>query len=98
MIRITFLLRKKADLSLDAFQDYWLNEHGPLVASVARGVWSEGRWSVVFARPMETHDTGDYQFAPGTRDVMAFAIWEGHDGNVSGRKQHSQWVVFEIEP
>ncbi len=35
MIRITFLLRRKPDLSLEAFQDYWLNEHGPLVASVA---------------------------------------------------------------
>jgi uncharacterized protein (TIGR02118 family) len=35
MIRITFLLRKKAELSLEAFQEYWLNEHGPLVAGVA---------------------------------------------------------------
>lgn len=35
MIRVTFLLRRKAELSLEAFQDYWLNEHGPLVASVA---------------------------------------------------------------
>jgi len=35
MIRITFLLRRKAELSLEAFQDYWLNKHGPLVASVA---------------------------------------------------------------
>ena len=35
MIRITFLLRRKAELSLEAFQDYWLKEHGPLVASVA---------------------------------------------------------------
>jgi len=35
MIRITYLLRRKSDLSLEEFQDYWLNEHGPLVASVA---------------------------------------------------------------
>ena len=35
MIRITFLLRRKAELSPEAFRDYWLNEHGPLVASVA---------------------------------------------------------------
>ena len=35
MIRITFLLRRKPELSLADFQDYWLNEHGPLVASVA---------------------------------------------------------------
>ncbi len=36
MIRITFLLRRKPDLSAEAFTDYWLNEHGPLVASHAR--------------------------------------------------------------
>ena len=36
MIRVVFLLRKKADLTTEAFYDYWLNTHGPLVASVAR--------------------------------------------------------------
>lgn len=36
MIRVTFLLRRKAELSREAFYDYWLNKHGPLVASVAR--------------------------------------------------------------
>ena len=36
MIRITFLLRRRADLSREAYTDYWLNVHGPLVASHAR--------------------------------------------------------------
>jgi len=36
MIRITFLLRKHPDLSHEAFHRYWLEEHGPLVASHAR--------------------------------------------------------------
>ena len=35
MIRITFLLRRKPELSLADFQTYWYQEHGPLVASVA---------------------------------------------------------------
>jgi hypothetical protein len=69
----------------------------PLVASVAKGVWTNERWSVVFVRPMETHDIGDYQFVPGQRDLVAFAVWEGAAGNVSGRKQHSQWVIFEVQ-
>ena len=68
-----------------------------LVATVANGAWNDGRWSVIFVRPMETHDTADYQFVPGTRDVIAFAVWEGNAQNVSGRKQHSQWVVFEVQ-
>jgi uncharacterized protein (TIGR02118 family) len=35
MIRLVFLLRRKADLSLVEFQDYWRNQHGPLVAGFA---------------------------------------------------------------
>lgn len=35
MIRLTFLLRRKPGMSLDEFQRYWLNEHGPLLASHA---------------------------------------------------------------
>ena len=35
MIRLTFLLRRKPGMSLEEFQDYWLNQHGPLVASHA---------------------------------------------------------------
>ena len=36
MLRLTFLLRKKPNLSHDEFYQYWLEEHGPLVASHAR--------------------------------------------------------------
>ena len=35
MIRLVFVLRRQAHLSLAEFQDYWLNQHGPLVASFA---------------------------------------------------------------
>ncbi|MHC4948041.1 MAG: ethylbenzene dehydrogenase-related protein, partial [Planctomycetota bacterium] len=66
--------------------------------SVARGVWNDGEWTVVIARPMATTDDADYQFAPGRRDVIGFAVWEGSVENVGARKQHSQWTVFEIQP
>ena len=36
MIRLTFLLRRKPELSAEAFRNYWLIEHAPLVASHAR--------------------------------------------------------------
>ena len=36
MIRLTFLLRRKSDLTPDAFRTYWREQHGPLVASRAR--------------------------------------------------------------
>ncbi len=35
MIRLTFLLRRKPEQSLEEFQHYWLHQHGPLVASHA---------------------------------------------------------------
>ncbi|MDK1025005.1 MAG: EthD domain-containing protein [Gammaproteobacteria bacterium] len=33
MIRLTFYVRRKAEMSREEFQSYWLNTHGPLVAS-----------------------------------------------------------------
>lgn len=35
MIRLVFALRRKQGLSREEFQDYWLNKHAPLVASVS---------------------------------------------------------------
>ncbi len=35
MIKLTFCLVRLPHLTRDAFQDYWFNTHGPLVASVA---------------------------------------------------------------
>ena len=38
MIRITFLLRRRADVPAAEFYRYWREEHGPLVASHARHI------------------------------------------------------------
>ena len=35
MIRLVFALRRQPHLTLAEFQDYWLNQHAPLVASFA---------------------------------------------------------------
>lgn len=35
MIRLVFALRKKPEMSREAFQTYWLEQHAPLVASFA---------------------------------------------------------------
>jgi len=35
MIKIVFCLRRRADLSREEFQDYWLTHHAPLVRSHA---------------------------------------------------------------
>ena len=35
MLRLIYLLRRKPELSREAFQHYWRDQHGPLVASFA---------------------------------------------------------------
>ena len=34
MIKLTFCLHRRPELTRAAFQDYWLHQHGPLVRSV----------------------------------------------------------------
>lgn len=38
MIKLTFCLRRRAELTLEAFQDYWLNQHAPLVRQHAEAL------------------------------------------------------------
>ncbi len=38
MIRLTYLLRRRPDMTADEFRRYWRDEHGPLVASHARRI------------------------------------------------------------
>lgn len=38
MIRLVFLLRRKPELSLEEFQRYWREQHGPLVASFTQSL------------------------------------------------------------
>jgi len=62
-----------------------------------RGVWKEGWWSVVFARPLRTEDPLDYQFRPGGKGTLGVAVWEGASGNVGGRKHYTNWIPFEVQ-
>jgi hypothetical protein len=65
--------------------------------TTGRGVWRDGRWAVVFARPLTSDDPLDYQFHLGARGTVAVAVWEGSAGNVGGRKHWSNWVPFEVQ-
>jgi hypothetical protein len=38
MIKLVYLVRKRADISDKDFHEYWLNKHGPLVRSVAKAI------------------------------------------------------------
>ncbi len=38
MIKLVYCLRKRDDIDPDSFYRYWLEEHGPLVKSVAEAI------------------------------------------------------------
>lgn len=64
MIRLVFALRRKPEMSREAFQDYWLHQHGPLVASFAT--------DLNIHRYVQTHtlDTPGNQAAQAARGNM----------------------------
>jgi len=38
MVKLVYCLRKREDIDSDSFYRYWLEEHGPLVKSVAEAI------------------------------------------------------------
>ncbi len=68
----------------------------PESATTAKGVWKDGRWAVIFIRPLKTNDPNDYQFARGEKGQIAFAVWQGGDGNVGARKHWSFWTGYQM--
>jgi len=68
--------------------------------SRGRGVWRDGRWHVVFMRPLQTSDHEDVQLHPhsGALSQVGIAIWNGSAQNAGGRKQYSDWIPMQVMP
>ncbi len=65
----------------------------------ARAVWGHGAWAVVFARALAVPDQKDetVQLAPGTDVEIAFAVWEGSNGERGGIKSFSkEWRTLTL--
>jgi hypothetical protein len=69
----------------------------PRQNSVGRGVWSDGRWRVVFARPLVTDDPADAPLQVGRELPTAFALWDGAIKNVGARKRFAPWITLVLE-
>jgi len=67
-------------------------------SAVGKGVYSTGEWSVVIARPLVTGDQNDPQWGPESKSVVAFAVWDGANGEIGSRKGYSNWVPLVISP
>ncbi len=64
---------------------------------IGKGVWKDGRWRVSFARPLSTSDGSDVQLRPGQTRFVAFAVWNGENSEVDGRKSISNWHTLQVE-
>ena len=59
-----------------------------------RGQWRDGVWRVVVTRPLKTGGSaGDVQLGAGDVHV-AFAAWDGDEGDRGSRKSISDWVIL----
>lgn len=64
-----------------------------------RGVWRDGMWHVVFRRALRTGDPEHARtLVPGNTYRIAFAVWDGRQGDRGGRKSISEWVDLRVEP
>lgn len=61
------------------------------------GVWQDGKWRVIFTRAMDTQEADDVVFSPGMVASVAFAAWDGANGERNGEKSTSQWVSLQLE-
>lgn len=62
-----------------------------------KGVWHDDFWNVIFIRDLKSRDAGDVKFARGAVVPVAFAIWNGEQGDRNGRKMVSNWYQLEFE-
>jgi len=60
------------------------------------GVYEDGRWQVVFARSFDAASDEEAAFAPGKKTDVAFAVWDGANGERDGMKSVSQFVTLNI--
>ncbi len=64
----------------------------------ATGAWKDGRWQVVFTRALETESPGDLQFNKGVYTPIAFANWDGLNGEEGLRQSFTAWYWILLEP
>jgi hypothetical protein len=76
---------------------------GSLTAQVAAaqnvsgyGLWANGKWQVIFTRPLASKETEDVQLSAGKQYAFALAAWDGANDERNGMKSTSQWVTLQV--
>jgi hypothetical protein len=60
------------------------------------GAWADGKWRVIFTRDLTSQEADDVVFVPGQVYSLAFAAWDGANGERNGQKSTSQWVSLQL--
>lgn len=63
----------------------------------AKAEWKDGRWTVVFRRPLTVPAEAGLTLSPGGRSSIAFALWDGAARDRNGQKLVSIWHDLELE-
>jgi DMSO reductase family type II enzyme heme b subunit len=62
-----------------------------------KGLWRAGFWNVIFIRDLKSKDADDVKFVAGKPVPVAFAIWNGEQGDRNGRKMVSNWYQLLLD-
>ncbi|MBT5376891.1 MAG: nitrite oxidoreductase, gamma subunit (modular protein), partial [Nitrospinaceae bacterium] len=63
---------------------------------LGKGVWKDGKWSVVFFRTLDSLNKWDIKFRRKNPVLVAFAIWDGKHQDRNGRKVISMWQRLKV--
>lgn len=62
-----------------------------------KGVWQDGKWRVAMVRELRSTSDRDAQFAAGQSLPVAFAVWDGAEGDRDGQKAVSVWQQLRLD-
>ena len=64
----------------------------------AEGAYTDGQYRLWVKRSLTTEDKNDLQFEPGVFIPIAFAAWDGANGDVKTKRAISTWYTFVLDP
>ncbi len=65
-------------------------------SAVGKGVYANGEWRVVIARPLATSEADNPAWGPGKAIPVAFAAWDGEEKEIGSRKGISDWLTVKL--
>ena len=61
-----------------------------------RGAWVDGQWRALFVRSFEASSEGATSFSTGETSAIAFAVWDGDQGDRNGQKSIAQFIELDL--